>query len=165
MVEPHPILYSYLIDKFPNFKIYDFAVSDFNGESFFDVAAADYFFKKDDLDGLNLGLSKLSSKGGNVKVKTISGDEFLKIYVGDLIHNIDFIKIDTENRDYNILKSITPIIKDLKKKPFIVLEHNYHNDISKEEAKKIYEDFLSECDYDGLDFEDISSNAYLKPKN
>lgn len=167
MVEPHPGLYDYLVSKFPKFETHNFAISDVNGESFFDVSAAEYYSQKenDNLDGLNLGLSKLSNVGGSIKVKTVSGHDFLKNYIGDTLHEIDFIKIDTENVDYKILKSMKDIIKYSPKKPFIVMEHNYHNDMSTEDAKKIYEDFLVECNYEGLDFESLHSNVYLIPKN
>lgn len=165
MVEPEPNLNRYLVEKFPDMKVFNFAISDVNGESFFDIHATEYFFEKNEFDGINLGLSKLSNSNGKIKVKTVSGYDFLKNQIGELINDLDFIKVDTENRDYNILNSIKDVIKGLDKKPLIVIEHNYHNDMSKEDAKKIYDSFLYECGYDGLDFEEVSGNAFLKPKN
>jgi len=164
MVEPARALFNYLVEKFkniPNSFIYDYAISDYNGDGKLNVWNLEYDtenIENKPLNSINLGLSKLSDNGQDVKL--ISGYNFLRL-MGD---DFDFIKIDTENRDYNILSSINDYIKSLKNKPYIIYEHNYHNDISYDGAKFIYEKFVSECDYDGLPFDNLHSSVYLTPK-
>lgn len=165
MVEASPLLYQYMEEKFKNnleCLIYNYAISDSNGKTYLDVSTLDWYLNKEDFDGINLGVSKISH--GGLEVEMISGDDFFNKHVGDFINNVDFIKIDTENRDYNILKTINDIIKNLENKPYIIFEHNYHNDISYDEAKSIYEKFVAECDYDALPFDEVAGSVYLKPK-
>lgn len=166
MVEPSHDLYDYIINKFKdknNCKLFNLAVSNKNGITKFESIIELYKdFPKNDFS-LNLGLSKLSNKGKDVEL--ISGEDLLKKYVEPININLDFIKIDTENQDYFILESITDYIKNIEYKPFILLEHNYHNDMSYEKAKYIYNNFLEKCNYEGISFDDLNSDIYLIPKN
>jgi hypothetical protein len=77
--------------------------------------------------------------------------------------DFNFIKIDTETFDYHILSSLKNFIKKLEVKPFICFEHNYHNTMDREDAKKIYNEFLIECGYTGEDFELLGGDVSLTP--
>ena len=83
-------------------------------------------------------------------------------YVNDL-ESFDFIKIDTETQDYQILKSMMPLIQSLNKKPFILFENNYQNQMSKEDAKKILDDFTDNCGYEPINIDELFGDSYLKP--
>jgi FkbM family methyltransferase len=160
MVEPAPKLFEYISEKFKhiqNCKMYDFAISDEYGETFFQTHSLDNSTN----EHINMGVSKIHENEGH-RIKMVSGLDFLKNYVND-IEEYDFIKIDTENYDYQIIKSITNVISQLNKKPFILFEHNYHNSISEEEAKKILNDFIENCGYEQLNFETLNGDCYIKP--
>lgn len=160
MVEPAPQLYQYLLKKFQdvsNCKIYDFAVSNVDGETYFQTSSID----KSTIDHINMGVSKIHDNEGHL-IKVVSGRNFLKNYVSNL-ENIDFIKIDTESRDYEIIESITPIIETLNKKPFILFEHNYHGSLSAERAENIINNFTNKCNYESVDFKKLSGDCYLQP--
>lgn len=166
MVEPSHDLYSYMLEKFknkPNCKIYNLALSDKNGVVKFESIIETCNEYPVEEDSINLGLSKISEKGKDVEL--MSGNDFFIKYVDSHKDSLNFIKIDTENQDYFILDSITNYIKNLKNKPYIVIEHNYHNDMSYEKARLIYENFLNECGYEGLHFDELFNAVYLKPKN
>ena len=137
MVEPAPQLNEYIKEKFqsvPNCIIYDYAISDRSGKTFFQTHSIEHSTP----DHINMGVSQIHKSEG-YEVQMISGYDFFDQYVNDL-ESFDFIKIDTETQDYQILKSMMPLIKSLNKKPFILFENNYQNQMSKEDAKKILDD-------------------------
>jgi FkbM family methyltransferase len=164
MYEGSKILSEYLTEKFisnKNVEVYNYAISNEDKDTFFDESSIKYFLNKEDIDGINLGLSNVSSVGGtNVEMRDISSllnDRY------EFFSDFDFIKIDTETVDYLILESLSKYIVNLDKKPLICFEHNYHNTISGGRAKKIYNDFKFKCGYDGLDFEDLGGDVLLTP--
>jgi FkbM family methyltransferase len=153
MVEPAPQLNEYIKEKFqsvPNCIIYDYAISDRSGKTFFQTHSIEHSTP----DHINMGVSQIHKSEG-YEVQMISGYDFFDQYVNDL-ESFDFIKIDTETQDYQILKSMMPLIQSLNKKPFILFENNYQNQMSKEDAKKILDDFTNNCGYEFGD-------SYLKP--
>lgn len=164
MTEPVVDLYQYMVNKFKgrdNCKIYNYAVSDYTGKADLNTGVIDFYKNNDNYTSINLGLSKINKIDGDVVV--VSGYDFLNKFASDI--EIDLIKIDTETQDYFILKSITSYIKILPRKPLIVFENNYHNDMTYDEAKHIYETFMSECEYNGYNFDLLGGEVYLIPKN
>lgn len=162
MVEPVPILFEYLSKKFEstlNCKLYNFALSDRTGVTKFHISE----IENGTIENMNLGLSRMLTNG-ECEVDMIDGKYFLEKYVDDL-ESIDFIKIDTENQDYSILKSIQPVISKLIKKPFILFEHNYSSWMSEEDARKIIYDFTTACDYETINFDNLQGDEFIKPKN
>jgi FkbM family methyltransferase len=162
MVEPVPMLFEYLSKKFdstPNCKVYNFAISDQTGIGKFHISEIENVT----LENINLGISRMLSNGKS-EVDMIDAKYFLEEYVDDL-ESINFIKIDTENQDYSILKSIQPIISKLDKKPFILFEHNYHSWMSEDDARKIIYDFTTVCGYETINFDDLNGDEFIKPKN
>ena len=118
MVEPAPQLNEYIKEKFqsvPNCIIYDYAISDRSGKTFFQTHSIEHSTP----DHINMGVSQIHKSEG-YEVQMISGYDFFDQYVNDL-ESFDFIKIDTETQDYQILKSMMPLIKSLNKKPFILM--------------------------------------------
>ena len=172
MVEASPLLTRYLNKKFQdqeNVSVHNVGISNEDKDGFIDESGLFYYINNEILDGLNFGCSNLTTSNldwqGNVlnaiKIKSIFN--FLKEDVKD--YNFDFIKIDTENIDYLILESLKHYIKDSNQRPIICFEHNYHMDkVPKEDAKNTYESFLSECGYDGPNFETLKGDVLISPK-
>lgn len=147
MVEPSPQLFEYISEKFkntPNCELFNFALSNENGYTYFQTHCID----NADILNINLGLSKITNDKNSHLLKMVSGFNFLTDYVGNL-EEIDFIKIDTETHDFFILESILPIIEKLNKKPLILFEKNYtyYNTISHQEAEEILNNFTIRCNY------------------
>ena len=160
MVEPAPMLNEYLKEKFKNAqncRIYDFAVSDQDGETHFSV---DSILQSSD-DHINMGVSKISEHGG-IPVKMVSGENLLLNYI-DNLEKINLIKIDTENRDYNVIKSMKPVIQKMKEKPFILFEHNHRDVLTNEEAEQILNDFTNDCGYKKLDYSKVFGDWFIEP--
>lgn len=163
MVEPSKSLFEYSSEKYSNVKeieLFNFAISDENGEFNFSNSAdmcIDYYEKNGIDESINLGLSKIN-KGVVGDVKCFSMDFFLKNYNTIPNKEITFIKIDTENLDLNIIKSMTQYFIDNKIKPFILFENNYHNTMSKIEAENIINNFCNLCGYGLIDLDKPGDN-------
>ena len=160
MVEPAPQLNEYIKEKFqsvPNCVIYDYAISDKTGKTFFQTHSIEHSTS----DHINMGVSQIHHESGH-EIDMISAYEFFDNHIDDL-ESFDFIKIDTETQDYQILKSMMPLIQSLNKKPFILFENNYQNQMSKEDAKKILDDFTNNCGYESINIDELFGDSYLKP--
>jgi FkbM family methyltransferase len=154
MVEPSKILYTYMDEKFKNnnnIEIHNFAISDVDGFFDFHDSASngvEYWKNKspEEFDSMNLGLSKLdlNNSGG---VKCYSMYNFLKKVITINPQEITFIKIDTENYDLKIIKSMTQFFLESKINPFILFENNYHNNMTDFEAENIVKEFCEMCGY------------------
>lgn len=161
MVEPAPQLFEYISEKFkdkPNCRLFNFAVSNKNGETYFQTEC----IEGSTIDRIDMGVSKIHETNNGHLVQTVSGEYFLTKIVENL-ETIDFIKIDTETHDYLILESITPIIEKLNKKPFILFEHNYHSMMTDQEAEKIINEFTSRCGYENKEFKSLNGDCFIKP--
>jgi FkbM family methyltransferase len=160
MVEPAPMLNEYLKEKFKdtkNCKIWDFAISDQDGKTNFSI---DSILCSTE-NHINMGVSKISG-GGGIPVKMVSAQNFLLNYINEL-DKINLIKIDTENRDYNIIKSMKDVIKKMKKKPLILFEHNHRDVLTNEEAEQILNEFTNECGYENINYSKVFGDWYIKP--
>lgn len=161
MVEPAPQLFEYISEKFkekPNCKLFNFAISNENGETYFQTQCID----NSTTERIDMGVSKIHKNQSGLLVKMVSGYDFLNDYVNNL-EEIDFIKLDTETHDYLILESIIPIIEKLEKKPFILFEHNYHSLMSDQEAERIINEFTSRCQYESINFKSLNGDCFIKP--
>lgn len=160
MVEPVPMLNEYLKEKFKNVqncKIYDFAVSDKDGETQFSI---DCILGSND-DHIDMGVSKITEHGG-IHVKMISAENLLMNYI-DNLDKVNLIKIDTENRDYNVIKSMKSVIKKMKEKPLILFEHNHRDVLTNEEAEQILNEFTNDCGYEKVNYSEVFGDWYIKP--
>lgn len=164
MVEASEPLYDYLCVKFKNTNsdIYNLILSDVNDM----VSFADINFSYiTDINNTNLGLSKLYKSDNNTRQQTSSETFFENYILQKGIYNLDLIKIDTENKDYEILKSLTNVIPKLKKQPMICFEHNYHNSMTQEEAQDILNNFTNINNYASINIGDITWSAvFMYPK-
>ena len=166
IVEPSKVLYNHMVEKFsgsPNVEIFNFAISDENGKfNFTDSAeqSISFFEKNNNSDGINLGLSKLSKFSGDTLCYSM--EYFLENFNTIPLDNLSFIKIDTENMDLNIIKSMTNFFHRNNMNPFILFENNYHNDMKTEDAIKIMNDFCTLCGYEMVDLSNPGDN-FIKP--
>ncbi len=164
MVEPSKNLFKYLQTKFNEDKkvtLFNFAVADQNGNFSFNESVSDTWDGELSQNTINLGLSKLGKNDGDTLC--ISMDNFLRNYCTIPPEEISFIKIDTENRDLNIINSMTDFIKEKNIKPLIIFENNFHNDMSYEQAKSIIDHFSDSCGYERIDLLTNGDNR-IKPK-
>lgn len=164
MIEASKSLYDYLLVKFQNkqYEIYNMILSDTNGSV--DFADIDFSYITELNSSINLGLSKAYNSDVGSRIQVSASDFFVSNVLDKGIHELDLIKIDTENRDYFILKSITPHINKLKSKPLICFENNYHNDMSQQEAQSILDNFSSYNNYSFVNINEIRwSSVFLYP--
>lgn len=86
--------------------------------------------KKSQLSSMSQNLNKINFLKNNkfkyIKILTNTLDAFEKDNKKIFNKNIDFIKIDTEGNDYNVLVGARNILKKYEPK-FIQVEMNYHN--------------------------------------
>lgn len=163
MVEASKSLYDYLLIKFKesNTDIHNLILSDINDNvSFTDID----FSQITDIHSTNLGLSKVYKSNNNTR-QQVSAESFFEEHIlNKNIFTLDLIKIDTENRDYEILKSLTPVVKKLHNKPIICFEHNYHNSMTLNEAQNILNNFTDINNYMPINIGDIIWSAvFLYP--
>jgi FkbM family methyltransferase len=168
LYEASPILAKYMEEKFKEFSnvvVRNCAVSNFNGYTNINQENINLALQTDDYTyTYNLGVSTIGDRGiDSISVKAIKDimEEDYNFY-----SKIDFIKIDTETVDYFILENMISFISSLETKPLIVFEHNYmfaEPEISKNNAKNIYETFIKSLGYEGLAFEDLHGDAILYP--
>jgi FkbM family methyltransferase len=126
LFEASPILYNYISNKFKDKSFvytYNYAIYKDERMVSIDESSMIYQMLQSEYNDLNFGLSKISNfTNGNVKAIPISSflnDNYL------LYEDINFIKIDTENVDLEILEDILTIINNFKIKPIIEFEKNY----------------------------------------
>lgn len=169
IVEPSKTLFDYMTEKFvddTSVELHNFAISDKDGQFFFIDSAGNAVkhFEENGLDSsINLGLSKISHSQTGATT-CYSMDNFLRNICSIPPNEISFIKIDTENSDLQIIKSMTPFFVENNISPFIVFENNYHNDISTEQAIDIINTFCSLCGYEPVSLSHPGDNFILPKK-
>ena len=144
-----------------NVFLYNFGISDVEGEFLFDDSGIDYWSKRNPDNTINLGLSKINNSHGDTKFITI--DHFLSEVLPFDFNKLSFIKIDTENRDVQILKGLKDFLLRNNIRPLILFESNYHNDMTDEQAQTILDELCTLCDYYSLDIK-IPGDKCLTPK-
>lgn len=150
--EPIERLYSQFqksieINNFKNIELFNFGCGDEEKE--FEI-----FFKKE-----NMGASSIVDR------KRSDGSETIKIAVPDKFLSgepkINFIKIDVEGFEYNVLRGLTEII--IKHHPKILIEYtpSYYAKADESHSEKIIE-FLLDNQYNILDIENNKQiNSFL----
>jgi len=165
MYEASPILFNYLKIKYNNNEsvvIDNVAISDSKGDVNFDESSIVHQIKSNSSD-LNFGLSKIGNSPSQTKVKSNK----ISNLIGnndEILNNVTFIKIDTENVDFNILNDLVTIISKFKTKPIIEFEVNYHiGPITKDNAQSILDKFTN-VGYKKLKLEDCWGDGILIPE-
>ncbi len=138
-IEPIPWIAERLQNNFnlnnlTNIKIVQCVASDKKGRASF------YCPSGDKIHGGMGSLYKDHSRGEKIEVETKTLDEIL----GDT--KVDFIKIDTEGHDKNVIMGAKEIIK--KNKPFIVYEYAEDSEGFSEISQKEVSSFLRELGYE-----------------
>lgn len=126
MYEASPILFEYLNEKYQNdekVSVDNVAVFDTEGVVNFDQSSILNEIKNNQ-SNLNLGLSKIGESVFSTQVRSIKISDVIR-KSEDIKKNVNFIKIDTESVDFNILDDIYGVIDLFEKKPIIEFEINY----------------------------------------
>lgn len=164
MFEASPTLFDYLVLKYKEDKnviLKNIAVSNELGEVNFDESTIFYQINNN-ISDLNFGLSKIVNNNTDLKIQS---DKITNLLDSDeIFNNVSFIKIDTENMDFFILKDLISIIDKFKIKPIIEFEVNYHmSTITKEIAQEILFEY-KQHGYNELKLEDCWGEGILIPK-
>lgn len=167
IVEASEILSEYMRKKFQNDSrvvIHNFGLSDTSGDFYFDDVGVTCI-EENDIDlsegEVNLGLSKKTDEPGSTKF--LNADYFLREINEIPPKEISFIKIDTENRDYYILSSISNYLAEKQIKPIILFENNFN--LAGQTvgwAREILSDFCKKCGYAEPSYM-YSPNIFLIP--
>jgi FkbM family methyltransferase len=164
LYEASPILYSYLEKKYENnslVKTYNIAISEDLGNVFFDESSLIHQINNGFTD-LNLGLSKITNNQNLTKIDSTKISIILN-QNKDLFRDINFIKIDTENVDFYILKDLLTVVDLFDNKPIIEFEVNYFmNGHSQMWAQEIIDEFINHG-YNKLNLSDCYGEGILIP--
>ena len=168
MYEASPILSKYLQEKYSEndaVKINNYAVSNCDGDVFIPENNIKTILDENKYEYFgNLGIQSVNNIQGT-PIKQLSILDILENNK-DFYEKIDLIKIDTESFDYIILEKMFSFIKKMDKKPLICFEHNYmfcNPAVSKEESEKIYNSYIKDCGYIGINFNELSGDGFLYP--
>jgi FkbM family methyltransferase len=161
MIEASPTLYEYSKKKFKkdsNVKIYNYAVYNTNGIIDFNESSMEHQFIHNE-DGFNFGLSSIGAYTNSKKVESIKISDFI-LDDKKILKKVNFIKIDTESVDLEILEDLLSVVDKFETLPLIIFEINYFvkghpqswaqkilNKFTKKGYKKIN---LKECGGDGV---------------
>jgi FkbM family methyltransferase len=162
MVEANKNLSDYIKDKYKNetnIEIHNIGISNENGK--FKVYEAGFENLTEFTRSINLGLSRVEKEEGDTECFTM--DHFLRNINTLPPNKISLIKIDTETKDYIILKDMMKWLHENNIQPYILFENNYFFCMTKEEAQIILDDFCSLCNYEPLVVENLPGDCFLKP--
>ena len=105
------------INNFDNCYTYNMAVGKTNG---FMIVSEPNYYSNEDFGIFSLIEEKIKEKSGNVyNIPLITIDSFVETYN---IDKVDFMKIDVEGMDLDVLQGATNTIS--KYKPYIFIEHS-----------------------------------------
>lgn len=163
MFEASPILFDYLKVKYNDDSrviLNNVAICQSKGVVNFDESPILYQVNNNVHD-LNFGICKIGNSPNQV---TVNSDKITNL-IGDnneILNNVSFIKIDTENVDFHILNDLVTIVNKFKSKPIIEFEVNYQGTMTKEDAQSILDKFY-EVGYHKLKLEDCWGDGILIP--
>ena len=152
--EPQRLVFQMLcgniaINNFDNCYAYNMAVGQTN--DFIEIHEPDYY-SKEDFGIFSLIEDKIKDKSENrYTVPLISLDFFVHSYK---IERVDFIKIDVEGMDIDVLKGATNVMK--AHKPCIFIEHS-------DNRKSILNEIIDYLGIDNYKFNVVGNNLLAKP--
>lgn len=165
MFEANSKLYEYLNIKYKNntnISIYHNAIGITEDFVYFDESSMEYQINNN-ITNLNFGLSMISQNITNKKVQGLRISKFIEDN-SFLYDELCFIKIDTENFDYQILLDLSTIIHLFKKKPIIEFENNYFcTEYDVEWAQNIINQYVNKGDYKELKIHRNMGDGILEP--
>jgi FkbM family methyltransferase len=127
LVEPNPPAIKNIKEKYPKYKLFEFAISQKIGISIFNSLESN----NNDISGMSSLMDKNEKIMGEkqienlhkiqkkIKVLSISGEMLLELITDDII---DLVKIDVEGLTFSVLRSFGEYIKKLK---YIHMEAEY----------------------------------------
>lgn len=177
IIEASKMLCEYMTDKYkqnPDITIHNFGLSDEEGIFYFGDEQVRWF-EETGTDGsnsnnVNLGLSAshfIHHDNTNYlgATKFYNGSYFLENINKINPQEITFIKVDTENRDVQIVCSMKEYFMKHHIAPIIVFENNYRYFLSLENAQQMMDDLCMDVGYIKVDLSDPSKeNIFLLPK-
>lgn len=164
MYEASPLLFEYLKTKYEsddNVVLTHGAISNIEGLVPFDESSILYQINNN-VEEFNFGLSKIGNSSSQLKINSNK----ISNLIGDnreILDNVTFIKIDTENVDFFILDDLVSIVNKFKTKPIIEFEVNYQSStINRQNAQSILDKFTS-VGYKPLSLDDCWGDGILIP--
>lgn len=159
LVEPMKELFEYIQVKYNNKNnifLYNIALSNKQGNFKLNTDHIDYWkknLKNKVFDPqINLGISKITNENGDTETYTMTF--FWNNFLSN--KNFDFIKIDTESKDLQIIEELSFCLSKNTKKPLILFENNYFMssglsaEDSNKEAQKIVDIFCIANSYKNI---------------
>ena len=175
IVEGSKILCEYMTDKFkdnPNVTVHNFGLSDQEGVFYFGDERVTWF-ERTGSDGtgfnnVNLGLSSShfvhhEDTNYDGATKFYNGTYFLENFNTIPPQDLKFIKVDTENRDIQIVSSMKDYLIKHNIKPIIVFENNYRYFLSVEDAQSLIDDVCDKVGYQPVNLSGSLENIFLLP--
>ncbi len=175
VVEASSILCEYMKGKFkdnPNVTIHHMGLSDEEGIFYFGDEGIRYFETSGE-DGsgrdINLGLSAShfihhDNTNFHGATKFYSSYHFLEDMCTIPPQDLKFIKVDTENRDIQIVASMTDYLVKHKIQPIILFENNFRYFLSSEQAQLLIDNLCDKVGYIKVDLMGPDENIFLLPK-
>lgn len=172
IVEGSKILCEYMTDKFkdnPNVTIHNFGLSDEEGIFYFGDEAIKWYERTGTdgtgSDNINLGLSAshFVHHEHPEATKFYNGTYFLENFNSIPPQDLKFIKVDTENRDIQIVSSMKDYLIKHNIRPIILFENNYRYFLSVEEAQSLIDDMCSKVGYHSVNLSGPFENIFLLP--
>jgi FkbM family methyltransferase len=166
MFEASPILFSYLEDKYLNdtkVKLENFAIDNKTEVVHFDESSMLYQFDSY-VQEYNFGLSKIMRTNLSKEVNSIKISDYFNDNP-EIFNCVNFIKIDTESVDFNILVDLINVIEKFEKKPIIEFEVNYMNaGFTFDTAQMVLDEYIK-LGYRKLNLNDCHGDGLLIPEN
>jgi len=144
--EPHPQIFKEL-NKLYNFNSYELAVSNVAGRANFNaIDIENNEYSNSGISSLRNGLTTNKKNFIDVDVEMITMDDFIK---KNTINEIDFLKIDVEGMNYEVLEGFGDELKRVK---VIQTEGEYKEYWEGQELYKDMEEYLSKRNFVLVDF-------------
>lgn len=176
IVEGSKMLCEYMTDKFkdnPNITIHNFGLSDEEGIFYFGDEQVKWF-ENTGKDGtgnndVNFGLGSShfvhhDNTDYPGATKFYNGTHFLENFNTIPPQDLKFIKVDTENRDIQIVSSMTDYLVKHNIQPIILFENNYRYFLSLEDAQSLIDDLCDKVGYIRVNLMGPHENIFLLPK-
>jgi FkbM family methyltransferase len=164
MYEASPILFEYIKEKYSSDSkviVNNNVVLDRSGKIQFDQSSLIYEINNNQ-HNLNLGLSKIGNSNYSTEVNSIKISDVI-LNTSEIQNDVTFIKIDTENVDFNILNDLFDVIQQFKNKPIIEFEINYFvSNMNISDAQFILDKYV-DLGYNKIDLRSISGDGILIP--
>lgn len=175
IVEGSKMLSEYMTEKFkdnPNITVHNFGLSDEEGVFYFGDEQVKWFESTgndgtgDNNVNLGLGASHFVHHDNTDypgATKFYNGTYFLENFNTIPPQDLKFIKVDTENRDIQIVSSMKDYFIKHNISPIILFENNYRYFLSIEDAQSLIDDLCNQVGYKPVNLLGPLENVFLLP--